>query len=74
MALTRTGITFRYPPTGPEGLLTGKKVCVAITSGGIYSEGPQQPYDFAAPYLRWMLGFLGMSPSGDSGLVQAGFE
>lgn len=58
--LTRAGITFRYTPAGPEGLITGKKVYVAISSGGIYSEGPQQPYDFAAPYLRWMLGFLGM--------------
>jgi FMN-dependent NADH-azoreductase len=59
--LTRAGITFRYTPTGPEGLITGKKVYVAIASGGVYSEGPMQPYDFAAPYLRWMLGFLGMT-------------
>lgn len=59
--LTRAGITFRYTPTGPEGLIRGKKVYLAIASGGIYSEGPQQPYDFAAPYLRWMLGFLGMT-------------
>ncbi|MVN77491.1 FMN-dependent NADH-azoreductase [Hymenobacter sp. HMF4947] len=58
--LTRANSTFRYTPTGPEGLITGKKVYVALSSGGIYSEGPMQPYDFAAPYLRWMLGFLGM--------------
>jgi FMN-dependent NADH-azoreductase len=58
--LTRAGITFRYTPAGPEGLITGKKVYVAISSGGVYSEGPMQPYDFATPYLRWMLGFLGM--------------
>ncbi len=59
--LTRANITFRYTPTGPQGLITGKKVYVAIASGGIYSEGPQQPSDFAAPYLRHMLGFLGMT-------------
>ncbi|TGD83194.1 FMN-dependent NADH-azoreductase [Hymenobacter wooponensis] len=59
--LTRANITFRYTPTGPEGLITGKKVYLAIASGGIYSEGPMQPYDFATPYLRWMLGFLGMT-------------
>lgn len=59
--LTRANITFRYTPTGPEGLITGKKVYVAVASGGIYSEGPMQPYDFATPYLRWMLGFLGMT-------------
>jgi FMN-dependent NADH-azoreductase len=58
--LTRANITFRYTPAGPEGLITGKKVYVALASGGIYSEGPMQPYDFATPYLRWMLGFLGM--------------
>lgn len=58
--LTRANITFRYTPAGPEGLITGKKVYVALSSGGIYSEGPMQPYDFATPYLRWMLGFLGM--------------
>ncbi|WP_201979878.1 FMN-dependent NADH-azoreductase [Hymenobacter rubidus] len=59
--LTRAGITFRYTPTGPEGLLKGKKVYLAVASGGIYSEGPMQPYDFATPYLRWMLGFLGLT-------------
>jgi FMN-dependent NADH-azoreductase len=59
--LTRAGITFRYTPTGPEGLITGKKVYLALASGGIYSEGPMQPYDFATPYLRWMLGFLGLT-------------
>jgi FMN-dependent NADH-azoreductase len=58
--LTRANITFRYTPAGPEGLITGKKVYLAVASGGIYSEGPQQAADFAVPYLRWMLGFLGM--------------
>ncbi len=59
--LTRANITFRYTPAGPEGLITGKKVYLAVASGGIYSEGPMQPYDFATPYLHWMLGFLGIT-------------
>jgi FMN-dependent NADH-azoreductase len=59
--LTRAGITFRYTPTGPEGLIKGKKVYLAVASGGIYSEGPTQAYDFAAPYLRTVLGFLGLT-------------
>lgn len=59
--LTRAGLTFRYTATGPEGLIKGKKVYLAVASGGVYSEGPMQPYDFATPYLHWMLGFLGMS-------------
>ena len=59
--LTRANLTFRYTPNGPEGLITGKKVYLAIASGGIYSTGPQQSADFATPYLRFMLGFLGMT-------------
>jgi FMN-dependent NADH-azoreductase len=59
--LTRAGITFRYTATGPEGLIKGKKVYLAVASGGIYSEGPMQAADFATPYLRFMLGFLGMT-------------
>lgn len=59
--LTRAGLTFRYTPTGPQGLVTGKKVYLAVASGGIYSEGLMQPNDFATPYLRWMLGFLGLT-------------
>ena len=27
----------------------------------MYSEGPLQPSDFAVPYLRFVLGFLGMT-------------
>ncbi|MBH8559398.1 FMN-dependent NADH-azoreductase [Hymenobacter negativus] len=59
--LTRAGITFRYTATGPEGLVKGKKVYLAVASGGVYSEGPMQTADFATPYLRWTLGALGMS-------------
>jgi FMN-dependent NADH-azoreductase len=59
--LTRAGITFRYTPTGPEGLITGKKVFLAVASGGVYSEGPMKDYDFATPYLRTVLKFLGMT-------------
>jgi FMN-dependent NADH-azoreductase len=59
--LTRAGITFRYTAAGPEGLIKGKKVYLAVASGGVYSEGPMQPRDFAVPYLRTLLGFLGLS-------------
>ena len=59
--LTRAGVTFRYTPTGPEGLITGKKAYLAVASGGVYSEGPMQAHDFAAPYLRLVLSFLGIS-------------
>jgi len=59
--IARAGVTFKYGEKGPEGLIKGKKVYLAIASGGIYSEGPMQAYDFAAPYLKSVLGFLGMT-------------
>lgn len=59
--IARAGVTFKYGENGPQGLITGKKVYLAIASGGIYSDGPMQGYDFAAPYLKSVLGFLGMT-------------
>ena len=59
--IARAGITFRYTANGPEGLITGKKVYVAMSSGSIYSEGAYASYDFVGPYLKAILGFLGMT-------------
>jgi len=59
--IARAGVTFKYGEKGPEGLILNKKVYLAIASGGIYSDGPMQAYDFAAPYLKSVLGFLGMT-------------
>ena len=59
--ISRAGITFRYSAQGAEGLVQGKKVYLAVSSGAIYSEGPWASYDFVVPYLRTMLGFLGMT-------------
>jgi FMN-dependent NADH-azoreductase len=55
------GKTFRYTETGPEGLLKGKKAYVVLASAGIYSDGPAKPIDFALPYIRHMLGFIGIT-------------
>jgi len=57
-AVTRAKVTFRYTASGPEGLLTGKKVYVALTRGGKYRNTPA---DTQVPYLRMVLGFLGMT-------------
>lgn len=57
-AISRAGVTFRYTANGPEGLLQGKKVFVAFSRGGKYKG---TPYDTQTPYLRNMLGFLGMT-------------
>lgn len=59
--ISRAGRTFRYGEKGPEGLLTGKKVFVATARGGFYAEGPSAAMDFQEPYLRAMLGFLGLT-------------
>ncbi|ARP96466.1 FMN-dependent NADH-azoreductase [Bordetella genomosp. 13] len=57
--VARAGVTFRYSAEGvPEGLVKGKQVYVLIARGG-KAEGT--PDDNVAPYLRQMLGFLGMS-------------
>ena len=57
-AISRAQVTFRYTASGPEGLLTGKKVYVALTRGGRYRNTPA---DTQAPYLRTVLAFLGMT-------------
>ncbi|PSK91249.1 FMN-dependent NADH-azoreductase [Taibaiella chishuiensis] len=59
--ITRPGLTFRYEQNGPVGMVTGKKVYIAMASGGVYSEGPMADRDFVAPYLKSYLGFLGMT-------------
>lgn len=59
--ISRAGHTFKYSEAGAEGLVKDKVVYVAMASGGIYSSGPMQVYDFAAPYLTGVLGFMGMT-------------
>ncbi len=56
-ALARAGVTFRYTAQGPEGLLKGKKVYVALARGGLH-RGTEA--DSQVPYLKTVLGFLGM--------------
>lgn len=55
--ITVAGKTFRYGPDGPEGLAGGKRVIVASSRGGMYAGSPM---DFQEPYLRALLGFLGI--------------
>lgn len=55
--LARAGVTFRYTDKGPEGLLTGKRVVVIASMGGRHQAGAT---DHLRPYLRTMLGFLGL--------------
>lgn len=57
-AIARAGTTFRYTASGPEGLLTGKTVYVALARGGLYRDTPN---DSQVPYLKAVLGFLGLT-------------
>lgn len=57
-AISRAQVTFRYTENGPEGLLTGKKVYVALTRGGLYRNTPN---DTQTPYLKTFFSFLGMT-------------
>ncbi|KAA0943975.1 MULTISPECIES: NAD(P)H-dependent oxidoreductase [unclassified Pseudomonas] len=57
-AIARAGVTFRYTENGPEGLLKGKKVYVALARGGKYRDTPA---DSQVPYLKTIFGFLGLT-------------
>jgi len=57
-AISRAGVTFRYTEKGPEGLLKGKKVYVALTRGGQYRNTPS---DTQVPYLKTIFTFLGLT-------------
>jgi len=57
-AISRAKVTFQYTANGPEGLLKGKKVVIALTRGGQYRNTPA---DTQVPYLKTVLSFLGMS-------------
>jgi FMN-dependent NADH-azoreductase len=60
--ITRAGRTFSYGAAGVEGLLKGRKVFIITGRGGIYSnDSPAKGMDFQEPYLRAMLGFLGLT-------------
>jgi FMN-dependent NADH-azoreductase len=57
-AVARAGVTFRYTEQGPEGLLRGKTIYAVLTRGGVHRD---QPSDLVTPYLKTMLGFLGIT-------------
>ena len=59
--VARAGKTFSYDENGPKGLIIGKKVYLSVASGAVFSDGPYKSYDFAEPYLRVVLGFLGIT-------------
>ena len=56
--IARAGVTFRYTPNGPEGLLTGKKAYVFAARGG---QHVGTALDTQTSYVRDFFRFLGIS-------------
>lgn len=56
--IARARLTFRYTDNGPVGLLSGKKAYVVVASGGVPIDSD---LDFATPYLRQALQFVGIN-------------
>ncbi|MGB0749272.1 MAG: FMN-dependent NADH-azoreductase [Magnetospiraceae bacterium] len=59
--VVRAGHTFKYTEQGPVGLLDGKRAFVLTSHGGMYSSGPSASMNHATPYLKVVLGFIGIS-------------
>ncbi len=51
------GRTFKYTENGPVGLAGGKRVIIASSRGGIYTDSPA---DFQEPFLRQVFAFMGI--------------
>ena len=57
------GKTFRYTADGPEGLVKGKRVIIALARGGLYDEGsPARAFEHLETYLRGLFNFVGIEP------------
>jgi FMN-dependent NADH-azoreductase len=56
-AIARAGVTFQYTATGPVGLVTGKKVYVAVARGGFH----QGSNDTQVQHMKTFLGFIGLT-------------
>lgn len=60
--IVRIGRTFAYENGAVRGLVSGKPayLCHAYGLAGYQENGPLAAYDFMAPYLRSVLGFIGI--------------
>jgi FMN-dependent NADH-azoreductase len=69
--IVRSGLTFTMNADGSyTGLLTGKKATVIIASAGEYGQdAPAEGLDTLKPYLREILGFIGVT---DVAFIQSG--
>ena len=61
--IIQPGLTFTVTPDGQyQGLATGTKALCVLARGGAYPAGtPAEAYDFQSKYLRFALGFIGVT-------------
>jgi FMN-dependent NADH-azoreductase len=53
--------TFSYTSSGPKGLLTDKRAILVLAGGDLYSESSSRLLDLREPFLRAVLGFIGIT-------------
>jgi FMN-dependent NADH-azoreductase len=56
-------LTFEFSNGGYQGLLKGRPAVILTTRDGMYQKGSElEKLDFELPYLRLVLGFMGLGP------------
>ena len=58
--IVRIGQTFNINENGYYGLLKNKRAYLITAKGGVYKGTPMEQYDFQEPYLRAILGHMGI--------------
>lgn len=60
--IVRAGRTFKVGENGYEGLTSDRKVTIIVATGGDFRPGsPGEGYNFLEPYLRGVLGLIGLT-------------
>jgi len=59
--ICQAGLTFSYTEQGPKGLVNNKPVVIISSRGGIYSAPPLDAIDYQEPYLKAVLGLIGIT-------------
>jgi FMN-dependent NADH-azoreductase len=59
--IVQPNLTFRYRPGGGvEGLVAGRRMAFLTTRGGTYDDPESKEMDFQEPYVRRIMGFIGV--------------
>jgi FMN-dependent NADH-azoreductase len=59
--IVRAGRTFSFEGGQLTGLVKNKEVYLVMASGSVFSNGPFASYDFVVPYMKAVLGFIGVT-------------